>query len=291
MSAQVGAADAVARLLGVTPDVAAALAALAEAARREMPRALRRASRWQDARATAAVVAPERGVPAVVALPFARRPLLWLVRWSRAQRRPLRILRTELSEGFFRENARRCASFTLAGTLELIREPAADDAVFVTFPDHTVGAGNTNVAVPMFGDTLLFQVLESLLVRKHSAALYRWNGFGLDRWQAQAALALRDEQRLVAEAGWLAQGVEQTIRAAPAEYFGWSAVLHKCPRRRLRIDGVRLDVLKGFLRGWAAQVDAHSTALHEMRELVERDGPALLATAANAGLGLHARRA
>jgi 4-alpha-glucanotransferase len=66
-------------------------------------------------------------------------------------------------------------------------------------------------------------------------------------------------------------------------------VLHKCPRRRLRIDGVRLDVLKGFLRGWAAQAGAHSAALQEMRELVERDGPALLATAAGAGLGLHAR--
>jgi hypothetical protein len=94
------------------------------------------------------------------------------------------------------------------------------------------------------------------------------------------------EERLLAETAWLAQGVERTIAAAPTEYFGWAAVLRKCPKQRLGVDSVRLEVLKGFLRGWASHAHTHSAALREMLALIERDGRKLLAASAAAGLGL-----
>jgi hypothetical protein len=224
----------------------------------------------------------------VIALAFSQGPLLWLQRLSLASARPLRVLRTELSEPHFREHARCHGPLELLTPIEMVRhrsDPGAG-AVFITFPDHTVGNGNTNVQVPLFGEAMLFQTLESLLARKHDAGLYQFDGERLERWVFEPIPAGGGEHSLIAEATWLAAGIERTIASAPSEYFGWDRIARKCPRRMQGMHRMRLEVLKGFLRSWASKTQAGAELLDEILALIERDGPGLVEAEANAGLRL-----
>lgn len=288
---QASASQALSRFLRLEPAAAAALAARVAAEHADLgPRLRQQASPRQRRRreACSGLPPPAHG-PVVVALAFSRSPLLWLQRLSLLGARPLQILRTELSESHLREHARCHGRLALRTPLEMIRHRAdrADGTVFVTFPDHTVGSGNTNVQVPLFGEAMLFQTLESLLARKHDAGLYRCDGERLEPWGPAAVPRGAGEHCLTAEAAWLAAGVERTIMAAPEQYFGWERIARKCPRFLQNLQLMRLDVLKGFLRSWAWRVRLDDAdALGEILALIDRDGPALLEAQGNAGLRL-----
>lgn len=286
------AAQAVSRFLRLDPAAAATLAARAMAAHADIKRPLRRQASWwrRPDREVRPALPPQADGPVVLALAFSQGPLLWLQQHSLVGARPLRILRTDLSEAHFREHARYHGPLELLTPLEMIRhrfDPGVG-TVFVTFPDHTVGNGNINVQAPLFGEPMLFQTLESLLVRKHDAGLYRLDGGCLERWVSGSALAGGSEHCLIAEAGWLAASIERTIISMPEEYFGWHRIARKCPHRMQGMHRVRLDVLRGFLRSWAWRAQAHAEGLHEILALIDRDGPELVEAETNAGLRLAA---
>ncbi|HVI26312.1 MAG TPA: hypothetical protein VM576_08985 [Xanthomonadaceae bacterium] len=287
------AAENIARLLGLAPVEAARLAADAERNRLAFDRSLRRGTRWwvrRRARAARSVPLPRDCGPAVVALPFSRAGLAWLRHLSLVHDGPLRVLRTELSEPHLRDHARRYGPLQLSTPIELIRCPQASrhNAVLVTFPDHTVGAADVNVPVPWFGEPMLFQTLESLLMRKHAAALFRGDGQRLERWTPMPSAGADAERDLRDEAAWLAEGAERAMAEAPAEYFGWHRVGRKCPRRLDRQHRLRTGALTGFLRSWACSVRDDAQELLAMVALVE--GGSGARKDAGHGLGLAAAR-
>lgn len=281
------AVQAVSRFLRVEPAEAEAVAARAIVARAQLKRSLRQQAGSRRLRMSG-VLPARTEAPVVAALTFSRGSLLWLQRLSLVSARPLRILRTELSEPYFRDHARYHGPLELLTPIEMIRHRSqrGTGLVFITFPDHTVGNGNTNVQVPLFGENMLFQTLESLLARKHAAGLYRFDGECLERWISGPDPVDGGEQSLIAEATWLAAAIERTIAAAPADYFGWDRIGRKCPRRMQSMHRMRLEVLTGFLRSWVSQTHAGAEFLVEILALVERDGPGLVEAEANAGLRL-----
>lgn len=279
---------ALSRFLRLDVAQAADAAARVDAAQDHLKRLLRQRASRRRKIPDPHLPLPPQG-PLVVAMAFSQSSLLWLQQLSFTARHPLRILRTELSEPYFRAHGREHGRLTLLSPLQMIRQGVEADSatIFVTFPDHTVGHGNTNVQVPFFGEPMLFQTLESLLVRKHAAGLYRWVGGCLERRERTGPCADL-ESALVAEAAWLADGIERTIVADPGQYFGWGRIARKCPRRMQHLHRMRLDVLTGFLRSWAWQAEPCAQTLSELLALIDRDGPRLLEAETNAGLRLAA---
>ncbi len=284
-----GAAQAVSRLLRLDSQLAGAIVARAEHARADLKHQLHQQMSvgrgWVRGFQS---LSPRVEGTAVIGLAFSRRSLLWLQKFSLASARPLLILHTELSESHFREHARCYGPLQLLTPIEMIRHQSnlGVDRVFVTFPDHTVGNGNTNVQAPMFGESMLFHALESLLARKHHANMYCFYGDRLSRWVPESAPAGIGEICLIAEAAWLAANIEFTISSAPEEYFGWGQIERKSMRRSQDLRRMRLDVLKGFLRAWAWRAMKCPEGIDEIIRQIDRDGPALVESEINAGLRL-----
>lgn len=282
--------QSVSRFLRLEPAAAANLASGVMAAYTEFERTVRQRARFRRGPQYEMLssLPPATDGPVVIALAFARRPLLWLQRLSLAGTRSLCVLRTGLSAPYLRDYALWHGPLELLTPLEMIRHQADSGigTVFVTFPDHAVGSGNTNVLAPLFGESLLFQTLESLLARKHGAGLYRFDVERLERWVPGSVPADSAEECLTAEAAWLAVGIERMIALAPVEYFGWDQIARKCPRRQQRMHRMRLEVLKGFLRSWALQAQAHVEDLDDILAMIDRDGSALIEAQASTGLRL-----
>lgn len=280
------AVSAAMRLLGVDETAAACIVERAGEAARKMP-ATFRAQRWRRMGRDVDISLRNDAESGVIALPFARRQLLWLAAWSRQLRKPVHLLATDLTAPFLRRNARSFGPHALLTTLDLVRLPPATPGFFVTFPDQTVGSGRTSVQVPMAAQPWLFQVLESLLLRKQATELYCWRDEGLERWEAPAENGPSSiESAMVAETAWLAASVERAIRADPEGYFGWNTLLRKCPKQRIGVESVSLDVLKGFLRVWARTVQGPQAQFGELMALIDAEGRALLEGTAAAGLRL-----
>lgn len=240
--------NSVARLLGEPPHEARRIAEHANAHFEDMQRleGVGNATRSGDRR-SCSPRAPGGDV-VVLAMGFAQRELTWLFSLGRERDATIVVLRTELSERLLR--SKRCGGdFTLASALEMVRHEIVGRTIFVTFPDHTAGAGNVNVTVPFLGQDALFHTLESLLVRKHRGVLQCFDGVSIDTFRAPqetrpAELMLREE------AAWLAAGIERSLRAHPELYFGWGAISRKSPARLIKDNELRVHVLIGYLRAW-----------------------------------------
>ena len=187
----------------------------------------------------------------VVALPFSRRSLL-LIHGLCQQGRRVCVLRTPLAVRFLEEYSQANACLQFLSPIEMMRATAEanDTTAFVTFPDHTLGAANTNVAASMFGETFLFHALESLLLRKHGLPLFAFDGERITQYIDADDNGL--DAMIAREIAWLAQSMEKAARQHPAELFSWEYLSRKSSRSVLGRCTLHLEVLKGFLRSWIA---------------------------------------
>lgn len=218
------------------------------------------------------------GENVILALTFTRRSLLALQRISHCDGIVVNVLKTDVTEKYFKNYLTYYGKINLLTQSEIVtyKNNNCTRSMFVTFPDHTVGTANTNLAASMFGEHFLFQMIESWLSRKHAANIFMFDGESFYKHETSRGEVSDMSADIMGEIQWIAKGVEKAVNSAPEEYYAWSEIARKLCSNVEHRSRAQVNVLKGALHTWITEAPRYETRLLELLDLIDTEATSMV---------------